>query len=304
MPTHKQIAKTKTDYIEKKNASITTDITKISDGFLNDILANLGDYKNTGKLSQRAMQKVLRDTFKDNFPKVMRDTANAGKSLGDLNVMYFSTLVDSGRLDEVKKSSDKAIDRGLGLNEDGTIKENGFLDKALRTEKLQQSFQKELVNALKGNPDIGMLKDRIEKFIVGNDVQSGFLQKHYNTLAKDILIQIDRKNANIFASELDLRHFIFGGALLKTSRCFCLNRKGKIFDTTQADGWKNMLGQACGPVWDEERDGEYIPTEHMGGIGCVDTADWITSDIANSMKAENNQRATTRNANFKEKHID
>lgn len=302
MPTRKEISKTKQDFVQKKESAIQTDISKVSDNLMADILANLGDYKKTGKVNQRDLLKVLKSTFTDSFPTIMRDTANAGKSLTDLNVMYFSTLLDTNRLNEVKNNVSRSIDKHLGLNPDGSLKQNGFLDKSLNSEKLQQAFIKEMNTALKGNPDVGVLKDRIKNFIVGNDVQNGLLQRHYNTLAKDILINIDRTNGNLFADQLGLRDFIFGGGLIKTSRQFCLKCNGKMFNVDQAKEWKKILGEPNGPVWDESRDGEYVPTEQMGGLGCRHVADWVTSEIVSGNKTAYNAKAAERNKNFKAKN--
>jgi hypothetical protein len=302
MPTRKEISKTKQDFITKKESAISADISKVSDQLLSDVLANIGGYKTTGKVNQRDLLKVLKSAFTDNFPSIMRETASAGKSLTDLNLMYFSTLLDSNRLTEVKNNVSRSVDKNLGLNPDGSLRQNGFIDKALNSEKLQQTFIKEINTALKGNPDVSVLKDRIQTFIVGNDVQNGLLQRHYNTLAKDLLITIDRTNGNLFADQLGLKDFIFGGGLIKTSRAFCLKCNGKMFNTDQAKQWKDLLGKSNGPVWDESRDGKYIPTEQMGGLGCRHVADWITYDIAQGNKTAYNAKAAERNKNFKDKN--
>lgn len=302
MPTRKEISKTKQDYIKKKESSIQADISNISNNLLEDILSNLGDYKKTGRVNQNDLLKALKGSFNDNFPTIMRDTATAGKSLTDLNLMYFSTLLDTNRLSEVKNNVSRSVDKNLGLNPDGTLKQNGFLDKSLSSEKLQKTFIKEINTALKGNPDVGILKDRIKTFIVGNELQNGLLQKHYNTLAKDILINIDRANGNLFADQLGLRDFIFGGGLIKTSRTFCLHRNGKMFNVDQAKEWKKLIGKDNGPIWDEDRDGDYIPTEQMGGLGCRHVPDWVTSEIVSGNKGAYNSKAAERNKNFRDKN--
>ena len=301
MASRNEISKTKQDFIRKKEELIYADIAGISDQMMEDILANLGDYKKTGKINQRDLLKVLKTSFADNFPKIMRETATAGKALTDLNVIYFSTLLESDRLNDIKNTASVVIDKSLGLNPDGTLKANGFIDKALNGEKLQQAFIKEINNAVAGNPDVKVLQSRIENFIIGNKQQSGLLQKHYNTLAKDILIKIDRRNGNIFADELGLRDFIFGGGLIRTSRTFCLNRNGKMFNTDQAKEWKKLLGSKSGPIWDESRDGKYDPTEVMGGLGCRHVPDWVTPDIVSGNKTAYNEKAAARNKAFREK---
>ena len=62
-----------------------------------------------------------------------------------------------------------------------------------------------------------------------------------------------------------------------------------------------MLNKKGGPIWNENIDGKYIPTEQMGGYGCRHVPDWITSDLANEFRSENNKRATERNQKFREK---
>ena len=85
-----------------------------------------------------------------------------------------------------------------------------------------------------------------------------------------------------------------------------LSFMGRSWDSTgvayDIKTWKELLGKENGPIWDESTDGEYVPTEQMGGYGCLHSPDWITADIAQGNKGVYNKAAAVRNANFRKRY--
>lgn len=306
MPTRKEVSKLKADFIQKRKGAINSKIGVIQNKIFEDIAP---DFISMVKKKDReftktdllAMERKVRKAVNESFTDIMRETTDAARSVGDLNLMYYSTMLETNRLDDIRVKTKKIIDRKLGIL-DGKIKRGGFIDRALNTKSAQAQFMGDVKKLLRQNASVQVLKDKMREFVTGGKDNNGFLSKHYNNVASDLLITVDRNNSNIFADDLGLKHFIFAGGLLKTSRAFCLDRNGKIFTRDQADKWIDLLGTKNGPIWDEKRDGSYDPFQQMGGLGCLHAPDWITPELANGIIREQNRTAADRNKNFRERH--
>lgn len=303
MPTRKEVSKLKKDFVEKRKSVIYNKMDDINQTIYDKLMAELlKQSKSKDNYTVTELQAIFKKEFENKFPSVMRETVSTARSLVDLNEMYFSTLVDSNRLNDIKNNTNKILDKKLGIDENGKIVKGGFLDRSITTSNAQILFTKELKKILTGNPDPVALKDKLKNFIVGTPEVNGLITQYYNTFSKDLINTIDRNNGNVFADELGLNSFYYGGGLILTSRPFCLKCNGKIFNREQADKWKNILNTPSGPIWNEKKDGSYDPISQMGGYGCLHNPDWITDSLAQDIKGQQNKKAAERNAAFKNRN--
>lgn len=302
MPTYKEVSKIKSDFISKKEESITNSLTdqqsNLYDKLLSDFMKVAKDKADGKEVNINKLQSQFRKFYDQNFNEVMRQTINASRSLTDLNQMYFSTLLDSNRLDEIHDNTKKLVDKSLGVTDANKLISNGFTDKAIANKQVQKLFVKEVNKILIGNPDVNLMQNKLKDFILGNKQSTGILERYYRNFANDLLISIDRSNSLVYANELELQSFFYGGGLLTSSRSFCISKNGKIFTRSEAEKWKDstfitsMYGTKIN---------DYEPLVNMGGYGCRHTPDWITQDIAKELKPENNKKATEKNKAFKDK---
>ncbi len=312
MATRKEVSKIKQDWIKKRNDAINSKINLLEENIYDSLIPDFLAYAKSEEIRKQSnksnveelnkLERAIKKGFVNGFPDVMRETMKASKALGDLNLMYFSTLMESNRLDEIHEKTNKIIDKRLGLDENGKIKPNGFIDKTIKDTTVQKEFIREVKRIVGSNGDTQMLQNRLKTLVLSSPERNGLVQQYYNSFANNILNTIDRSNSNIYAEELELEHFYFGGGLIKSSRKFCIFCNGKIFTRDLSDKWRDKLGKPDGPAWDESRDGKYIPLEHMGGHGCLHTPDWITPELAKGNTREQNATATERNDKFKERH--
>lgn len=303
MPTRKEVSKLKKDFVEKRKAVIYSKMDNINQSIYEKIMSELMKQSKTkDSYTITELQAVFKKEFETKFPLVMKETVNSTRSLVDLNEMYFSTLVDSNRLNDIKNNINKTLDKRFGIDSNGKVIKGGFLDRSITTSNAQSLFTKEVKKILTGNPDPVALQDKIKNFLIGTPQVNGLITQYYNTFSKDIINTIDRNNGNVFADELGLNNFYYGGGLILTSRAFCLKCNGKIFNREQADKWKNQLNTASGPIWNEKKDGTYDPLSQMGGYGCLHNPDWITESLANDIKGQQNKKAAERNAAFKDRN--
>ena len=303
MPTRKEVSKVKAQSIVNRKEAIDSKIASLQgtiyETILPDFLAIVKKNKDISVTELNRLVASLKSEFNKTFPSIMKDTVRASQSVGDLNLMYFSTLVESNRLDEIKNKTESIINKKLGIDSNGKLIAGGFIDKSIAVDSVQKEFVSSVKNLISTNSDSQQIQQKLKQIIVGTEEENGLIKRYYNTFAKDILNTIDRNNGVIYANELDLQHFYYFGGLIKTSRSFCLSKNGKIFSRQQAEKWKEseFIKKMYG-----KKISEYDPLTSMGGYGCLHTPDWITSELAKQNAKEQNAKAMERNQNFKDKN--
>lgn len=303
MPTYKEVSKIKSDFILKKENAIKGTLNNqqenLFDKLLKEFIKQANDKINGKETSTYQLQNQFNKFYRENFNDVLKQNIAYSSSLTDLNQMYFSTLMDSNRLDEIHNKTKILVDKQLGIDINGKLKQGGFTDKILGNQQSQKNFIKEVNKILVGNPDINLMQNKLKEFIIGSKNNTGILESHYRNFSQDILTGIDRSNSLVYANELDLQSFYYGGGLLTSSRSFCISKNGKIFSRAEAEKWKDstfitsMYGKNIT---------DYEPLINMGGPGCKHTPDWITQDIAKELKGENNIKAKEKNEAFKKRN--
>jgi len=306
MPTYKEVSKIKSDFIAKKEDAIKSTIGSQQENLYEKLISDfskLASNKVEGKdVSINKIQSEFKKYYDANFNDVMKQTINASKSLTDLNQMYFATLLDSNKLDDIHENTKNVLNKSLGITDTGKLIKGGFTDKALSNKEVQKVFTKEVTKILNGNPDALSMQNKLKEFILGNKQSTGILERYYRNFASDLLKGVDRGNSLVYADTLELTDAFYGGGLKLTSRPFCISRNGKIVSREQIDKWVNILNTDAGPKWSEAVHGKYDPYKCCGGHGCDHVLDWITPDLADTLKSENNKRAAEKNKAFKDRN--
>jgi len=307
MPTRREVAKIKADFIDSREKLIRSKISQkqldLFDELFNKYLASLSgkEFSSAEELKVISkIEKAVKDFSIQTNSAILKEYATSSTSLGDLNMAYFATMFDDPkRLDLIKQKTQQSLNKRLGLNEDGTLKKSGFIDKAIADTSMQKEIVKATKKAISNNYDLQMLKQTFSDIIVGNQEQSGIFERYYNTFAKDILNTIDNSNSKIFADELGLKHAYYSGGLMKTSRPFCIKHNGKIFTQDQIDNFKNdpLIQDMYGA-----NISDYDPNELPGGYGCKHSLDYITADLAIGIIKKQNLKAVKRNDAFKKRN--
>lgn len=285
MPTYKEISKLKNDLLDARENKIKRTLSyqqqNLYDSLLNDFLKAAKDKIEGKKVDIYKLQAELKKQYALNFPEVMSEVVKASDSITNLNDRYFSTLVDSGRLGEIQDKTFAVINKTLGVSDKGKLITGGFIDKIIENKGVQQAFAKKVNNILNGSPDIVLMQHKLKEFIVGSKESTGLLERHYRTFAKDLISNIDRTGALVYANELELNSFYYSGGIILTSRSFCKSKNGKVFTRAQAERWKDsafitdMYGMNIN---------DYEPLIDMGGYGCNHRPDWITEDLAKKIR--------------------
>lgn len=282
MPTRAQIAAKKSALIITEEAKIIRKIELIQGNIYDLILPDLVDVANRKKNGRPYSLNTIFTKFKkayaSQFPEVMRATYLAASGVTDLNQAYFGTMVSPASLKDIADKTRQAVSNRLGISPSGKVIKNGFTDKVLGSKRAQNDFVKTVNKLVASNADVNKMHNDIKAFIVGGDGSTGNLERYYRTTSQDIVMHIDRGNSLIYADELDLQHFMYGGGLITTSRSFCIDKSRKIFTRSEAQKWKDtaFIKKMYGGK-------PYDPIVDMGGYGCRHTADWLTADVADEL---------------------
>lgn len=195
------------------------------------------------------------------------------------------------------------INSRLGLNNKGEPVAGGYMKGLMDDVTVRNEIKKLAYNKIVSGTGFKDLSKSLAEFIQGNKETVGALNQFYRNFAYDTYAQIDRLNGGLYAEKLKLKYFIFQGTRRTNSRYFCLQNKGKVFTTEEAEGWRDLIGKTItvpgkkdgttkkipiGPIIDGKSvtKATYNPVVDMGGIGCVDIASFISEEIAFQLRPD------------------
>jgi hypothetical protein len=293
-----QITRLKKKFIEERQeflqGKITTLQKQLFDKIFNKVISLLET--SGGKIvshSQNielsaALDSIFKTFQSSEYTPVIAQFGNDLLKLSKFNSEYFSLIADK-HIDRIKKLSDKAnlkLAKQIGINEKGNINKNGYLDRLITDQTLKKEVKSSLLKAITNGKPVGEMTNQLRKIIIGNEKVKGGLVKHFDAYVRDTYTQFDSTSSSLMATGLGVKAFIYQGGKIKSSRCFCKERDGKVITIDEAQDWSDLLGEDCGPIWDEKVDGKYIPTTHRGGVNCRHTLDYISNSIAVQLRPD------------------
>ena len=148
---------------------------------------------------------------------------------------------------------------------------SGILDDNNVKNDLQRYIFKELFKGV----GYEALKEGIRMKIEGQPERFGLFQKHYKTFSFDVYAQLNSYTSKLYADKLGLKHFIYNGGLIATSRKFCKKRNGEVFSNDEAELWKS--DPTLTAIDNME---SYNWLIDRGGYNCRHTIDFIAKEIA------------------------
>lgn len=204
------------------------------------------------------------------------------QAITPMNARYFKTLTDKN-VTLQSEYINKAINKKLGIAEDGSPVQNGFVDKFLRDKKLLKTIKKTVNQGITQGKGIQELRAQLKEVIQGNLKQplSGGLQQYYRNFAYDTYIQVDRQSADMFAKDLGLRYFYYTGGLITTSRAFCEKCNGMLIDSFD---FKNLIYENLKPELQsgipDGTNEDWVPLDDLGGYGCRHRKRYVLDSVA------------------------
>lgn len=197
------------------------------------------------------------------------------------------------------------INARLGIDDSGELVKGGYLKGLLDDVSVRNSIKQEAFRNITTGTGYEASRKGMRELIAGNPDKMGSFKQFYRNFTYDTHVQIDRLNGALYAEKLDLRYGIYQGTRRRDSRHFCVERKGKVFSTEEAEGWRDLIGKfitvqgkrgpkkvPIGPIVDKigkysaDVKADYNPIVDMGGYGCVDTFSFVSDIIAFQLRPD------------------
>ena len=178
-----------------------------------------------------------------------------------------------------------ALETRLGIQPSGKLKKSGYLYKLGQTEEVRNKLANYVINNLTG--DTGFLDFQLgfRNLVKGNRRVKGLstkgaLQQYFDQYAYDSFNELDAVANKQLATQFNLKHFIYEGSIIDTTRAFCLDKAGKAFSVEEAEkNWPNDPN-----LIDKKTKASYKPLVERGRRRCRHFIKYITESTYNQIR--------------------
>lgn len=195
---------------------------------------------------------------------------------------YQSIYAEEGKtgFGETKAKVIARLSKRLGI-EGGTLVKGGYLQRHLATRDLASPITQAINSAIVGKRLFSELTRQLEVVIKGTKSLDGSVTRQYAELIRDTYHKTDREASDQFGAALKFKWFSYEGGLIETSRKFCIKRDGQVFNSVEAEKWRN---DPTLPRTTKERESgvitDYVPTRDLGRWNCRHRVRWISEQMA------------------------
>ena len=222
---------------------------------------------------EKAMYRDVLGVFTADLLKSAEKSAEYYEALGFKKTVLANLLKDKVRLEA-----------RLGITPLGTLRKDGYLYKLGQTAQVRQELLSYVLSNLTGGTKFTDFQLGFRNLVIGNKrvkglATAGSLQRYFDQFAYDTFNQMDSVVNSQIASNLNLKHFIYEGSLIETSRKFCEKRAGKVFTIAETKTWKDDPD-----LVDKKTKDSYRPLIDRGRYRCRHFIKYITEELYNSLK--------------------
>jgi hypothetical protein len=159
------------------------------------------------------------------------------------------------------------------LNRGETITE-GFLNDLFDNNQITTAIQQTIKNGINSNQNKTELKSVLTLQIKGKEGKFGLLENYHYRNGTDELQAYTRTLDEQFSIEAKLNYAIYAGGEIKTTREFCDQRNGKVFNRETILSWNHTPAN-----WSGRKENNNILID-LGGYNCRHNLDWISYELA------------------------
>lgn len=159
------------------------------------------------------------------------------------------------------------------LNRGETITE-GFLNDLFDNNQITTAIQQTIKNGINSNQNKTELKSVLTLQIKGKEGKFGLLENYHYRNGTDELQAYTRTLDEQFSLEAKLNYAIYAGGEIKTTREFCDQRNGKVFNRETILNWNHTPSN-----WSGRKENNNILID-LGGYNCRHNLDWISYELA------------------------
>jgi len=249
---------------------------KLKNGFVTDTSYNIGLINQIDSLFARIQKAVETDILKP-FATTLLESAN-------MSVEYYVGLGFRKTVVLELLKNKVALEKRIGIQPNGQLKRNGYLYRLGQSNEVRQKLQNYVMNSITGDVDFIDFQKGFRDLVIGNKRLKalnvdGALVKYYDQYAYDTYNAMDSVVNKQLATGLNLKHFIYQGSLIETSRGFCKKRAGKAFTIEETKTWKDDPD-----LIDKKTKNAYNPLIDRGRYRCRHFIKYITEETYNKRK--------------------
>lgn len=251
-----------------------------------------GSLTNNAQNIQRANQiidSVFRTWVADYGLRIARFIGGNIWNIQDLNVKYYTTFMNTTRVQAASGDVLNATLAKYGVNIDGSINPNGYLFNAVSDQSISRRLKSVVVGGVQTEAAVSKVQANMRNLL--GRVGVGLVEAKLSEAIPSGMLQVDRETNTAFATDLQLNHAIYQGGLIKTSREFCEERNNKVFTReeilrfgTSADKFGGYTNKSAGEFQGKTK--VYNPLTDIGGYNCRHFYSWISEDLAFVLRPE------------------
>lgn len=198
------------------------------------------------------------------------------RRLGDLfglNRRYFSSFANKSETIDERVRRRLLLRYGYDTNANAIVP-GGYLSALSTNDSIALDAYRFIKTALGTMSERKFKKEFRKLFIKPGGL--GIVERYYNTFVRDLFMEFDRETQHEYADEIGLKHAIFSGTAIETSRHFCLKRKMRIYTLEEINSWNSEN-------WQGKRPGVDVKIA-LGGYNCRDHLSFISEALAKSLE--------------------
>jgi len=245
---------------------------KVKDGYL------VGSVGNMAKAN--LIERVFDEFGRTDIDAILGKYANELLAISGKNAAYYYAI----GFDREKVAAIAAdltlIRQVIGIDENGKLAKEGFLYRLGRAESVRQKIKDYVVTSIVSGQSLETFRKGLKNAVSGGAGIDGALESYWNSYAYDAYAKVREVDNLHFKNEIGLKHFIYQGGLIKTSRDFCIKKNGKAFTEEEAKrDWPKDPD-----LIDKKHLASYNPLIDRGRNNCRHFLMWISEDQYNEIK--------------------
>ena len=159
------------------------------------------------------------------------------------------------------------------LNRGETITD-GFINDLFDNNQVANEIQKTIKKGIISGQNVTQLKSVLTEQIKGKEDKFGLLENYHYRNGTDELQKYTRELDQQFSEAAELNYAIYAGGEIKTTRDFCDQRNGKVFNRETVLSWNTTPAN-----WSGRKEDNNILVD-LGGYNCRHNLDWISYELA------------------------
>jgi hypothetical protein len=256
---------------EKLLNNLFIDILNELDVKDNKIVFNSHNIRISNKLNKtfdEFVSEYLEGSYKEVANKMVELTTYT-------NAYYKAMGIEASAITKISKGVDTIIS-SVGIDKAGNIINGSYLDLALTNQSAKTKAAEFVLRGITNKAEYKEFQKGFAQIIKGDKEVTGRMLADARRYIHDIFFQLARQLDDYYAQQLDLKHFVYQGELITTSRPFCEKRAGKIFTREEAEEWKEL-------EWNGKTE-PYDPLIDLGGYNCRHWTNWVSEEIAEELQ--------------------